>query len=83
MTDCMQFLSENRLNGSKIFGWFIFYKPKPNRISVFHTSLAVSCQCRVELWGIQNPMKPHWFTYVKSQLSVYNRIGYRFVKTDR
>jgi len=41
MEDCMQFLSENRLNGCQIFGRFGFYKQNPNRISVFRTSVPV------------------------------------------
>ena len=43
MADCMQFLSENRLNGCQIFGRFGFWKPNPNtnRSSVFRKFLLV------------------------------------------
>jgi len=42
MTDCMQFLSENHLNGCQILGQFGFQKPNPIRVSVFLTSLVYS-----------------------------------------
>ena len=39
IVDCMQFLSENRLNGCHIFGWLCFLTPNPNRFSVFRIPL--------------------------------------------
>ena len=39
MADCMQFLSENRLNEYQNVGRLVFQKPIPNRILVFRTSL--------------------------------------------
>ena len=46
MADCVQFLSENRLNGCQIFGRFGFQKPNPNRILVFSTLLSMTCDPR-------------------------------------
>jgi len=45
IADCTQFLSENHMYGCQFSGQFGFFKPNPNRFSVFSTTLYDSCNC--------------------------------------
>jgi len=54
MADCMQFMSENHLNGCQIFGLFIFKRPHPNQISVIRTSLCTSLQVKSPVEALES-----------------------------